>query len=151
MRVLGKQKDISGNTQHGAGQDIIAPPSATQPRQGWEEQFQRTARLGDDCLLDGENLMSVSNLNSSSKTNWERLDAMTDEEIDMSDSPPLTEEFFARAVWMMPGEPSPHPSVKIELALDPSLLAWFQAQGQDHGQRMQAALRLYAQAHQAVG
>ena len=95
--------------------------------------------------------MSVSNLNSSSKTNWERLDAMTDEEIDTSDSPPLTEEFFARAVWVMPGEPLPRPSVKVELALDPSLLAWFQAQGQDYEQRMQAALRLYAQAHQAVG
>lgn len=60
--------------------------------------------------------MSVSNLNSSSITNWERLDAMTDEDIDTSDSPPLTEEFFARAVWMMPGEPSPRPSAQTHQA-----------------------------------
>jgi len=46
--------------------------------------------------------MSVSNLNSSSRTNWERLDAMTDADIDTSDSPPLTEEFFSRATWRMP-------------------------------------------------
>lgn len=94
--------------------------------------------------------MSVSNLNSSSKTNWERLDAMTDEDIDTSDSPPLTEDFFRKAKWMMPGESSPRPAVKVELALDPSLLAWFQAQGQDYERRMQAALRLYAEAHQAA-
>ena len=39
-----------------------------------------------------------------SNTDWARLDAMTDEEIDTSDIPPLTEEFFARAVLRMPPE-----------------------------------------------
>ena len=34
---------------------------------------------------------------------------MTDDEIDTSDSPPLTEDFFARAQWMLPGEKSPRP------------------------------------------
>jgi len=47
---------------------------------------------------------SDGNLSAASKTNWERIDAMTDDEIDVSDSPPLTDEFFAKAKWLMPGE-----------------------------------------------
>ncbi len=86
-----------------------------------------------------------------SRTDWERLDALTDDEIDTSDSPPLTEEFFARAQWRQPGERLPIQTIKVELDLDPKILAWFQSQGQDYERRMQAALRLYAEVHQAVG
>jgi hypothetical protein len=32
-----------------------------------------------------------------SKTDWARVDAMTDEEINTSESPELTEQFFLRA------------------------------------------------------
>jgi len=42
-----------------------------------------------------------------SNTDWARLDAMTDDEIDTSDISPLTAEFFARAVLRMPPEPQP--------------------------------------------
>ena len=94
--------------------------------------------------------MKESNLNSSSKTNWERIDAMTDDEIDVSDSPPLSEDFFAKAKWLMPGESASRQTVKVEIELDPKILAWFQSQGQDYERRMQAALRLYAEAHQTV-
>jgi len=87
---------------------------------------------------------------SSSKTNWERLDALTDDEIDVSDSPPLPEDFFARAKWLMPGESASRQTVKVEIELDPKILAWFQSQGQDYERRMQAALRLYAEVHQAT-
>lgn len=97
--------------------------------------------------------MSTSS-ETSSRTNWERLDALMDEEIDTSDSPPLSKEFFAKAKWLMPGESLPHQrvreTVKVELDLDPQTLAWFQSQGQDYEQRMLAALRLYAEAHQAA-
>ena len=94
--------------------------------------------------------MKESNMNSSSRTNWERVDALTDEDIDTSDSPPLSEEFFAKAKWLMPGENMTRHTIKVELELDPKILAWFQSQGQDYERRMLAALRLYAEAHQAV-
>jgi uncharacterized protein (DUF4415 family) len=94
--------------------------------------------------------MKESSLNSSSKTNWERIDAMTNDEIDVSDSPPLTDEFFAKAKWLMPGESASHQTVKVEIDLDPKILAWFQSQGQDCERRMQAALRLYAEVHQTA-
>jgi len=41
-------------------------------------------------------------------TNLERFDAMTDEMIDTSDIPSLTQEFFATAKWRMP-----KPKVKV--------------------------------------
>lgn len=89
-----------------------------------------------------------------SRTNWDHLDVLMDEEIDTTDSPPLSEDFFAKAQWLMPGESLPRPTatekVKVGLELDPKILAWFQSQGQDYERRMLAALRLYAEAHQAV-
>lgn len=94
--------------------------------------------------------MKESNRSSSSKTNWERVDALSDEDIDTSDSPPLTDEFFAKSKWLMPGENMAHHTVRVELELDSKTLAWFQSQGQDYERRMLAALRLYAEAHQAV-
>lgn len=38
--------------------------------------------------------MSVNDSNNISRTDWTALEAMTDEEIDYSEIPPLTEEFF---------------------------------------------------------
>jgi hypothetical protein len=41
-------------------------------------------------------------MNSASKTDWARTDAMTDDDIDTSNIPPLTEEFFSKAKLRMP-------------------------------------------------
>jgi len=62
----------------------------------------------------------------------------------------MGKEFFAKAKWLLPGEGMPRQAAKIELELDPETLAWFQSQGQDYERRMGAALRLYAEAHQAT-
>ncbi len=68
---------------------------------------------------------------------------MTDEEIDTSDSPPLDDEFFARAQWRMPKR-----KTAVTLSVDSEVLKWFEAQGADFQQRFNAALKIYAQAHQ---
>lgn len=78
-----------------------------------------------------------------STCDWERVEAMTDDEIDMSDVPPLTAEFFQRARVRMP-------KAQITLQIDSDLLQWFEAQGDDYEQRMNAALRLYVEAHRAA-
>ncbi|MCL6540233.1 MAG: BrnA antitoxin family protein [Roseiflexus sp.] len=75
-------------------------------------------------------------------TDWARIDAMTDDEIDTPDIPPLTEEFFKRATVRLPRH-----AVTVTIQVDPDVLAWFKAQGEDYEQRMQAALRIYAEAH----
>ena len=81
-------------------------------------------------------------MNNSSETNWEMIENMTDETIDRAELPPLDDSFFDRATWRMPKEP-----VAVTVQLDPDLLAWFQALGNDYQQRMIAALRIYAEAH----
>lgn len=46
--------------------------------------------------------MNENFMNDISKTDWERVDALTEEEIDTSDIPPLTEEFFSKLQWWKP-------------------------------------------------
>ena len=85
--------------------------------------------------------MSAPDLKGLSKTDWARLDKMTDEEVDTSDIPELDDSFFERATLRMP-EP-----VSTTIEVDPEVLAWFKAQG-DSVKLMNAALRIYAEAHQ---
>jgi hypothetical protein len=40
-----------------------------------------------------------------SRTDWARIDAMTDKDINTSDIPPLTDEFFSKAKLRMPSRP----------------------------------------------
>lgn len=40
-------------------------------------------------------------MNNTSKTDWARIDAMTDHDIDTSDIAPLTEDFFCK-IWLLP-------------------------------------------------
>ncbi|MDJ0901041.1 MAG: hypothetical protein QNJ55_19745 [Xenococcus sp. MO_188.B8] len=68
---------------------------------------------------------------------------MTDEEIDTSDIPPLTDEFFAKAKLRLPT--SSNATVAVEV--DSETLEWFQQQGEAASKQMSAALRIYAAAH----
>ena len=68
---------------------------------------------------------------------------MTDEEIDTSDSPPLDDDFFARSEWRMPKK-----KTAVTLSVDSEVLKWFEGQGADFQHRVNAALKIYAEAHQ---
>ena len=87
--------------------------------------------------------MSARNLKQPSETDWARIDSMTEEENDTSDIPPLTDEFFATAEWRLPQR-----KTAVTLSVDDDVLAWFEAQGAEFQQRINAALRIYAAAHQ---
>ena len=80
----------------------------------------------------------TKNTSIPSETDWDRLDKMTDEEIDYSDIPPLREDFFANARLRMPA-----PKQAVTLRLDPDILSWFKAQGPGYQTRINAVLRLY--------
>ena len=79
-----------------------------------------------------------------SQTDWARVDALTDDEIDLSEVPELDESFFASAILRMPRSP-----IAVTLHVDPEVLAWFKAQGEAYEDRVNAALRIYAEAHEA--
>jgi uncharacterized protein (DUF4415 family) len=67
---------------------------------------------------------------------------MSDDEIDTSDIPPLTDDFFSKAKLRMPSSPLSTVAVRI----DPETLTWFQSKGEEAEQHMAAALRIYAEA-----
>jgi len=86
--------------------------------------------------------MNESNSKKPSETDIERFDEMTDDMIDTSDSPPLSEKFFQRATWRLPKA-----LVPLTVQVEPEVLAWFEAQGEKWERRAAAALRIYAEAH----
>ena len=86
--------------------------------------------------------MNASNLKKPSETDWTRIDEMKDEEIDTSDIPPLDETFFASAKLRMPEN-----KVPVTVNVDADVLEWFKAQGEEFQNRINAALRIYAEAH----
>ena len=86
--------------------------------------------------------MSANDLKRPSETNWAKVDAMTDEEIDTSDIPPLDEAFFANAKLRLPKG-----KVPVVISVDADVIEWFKAQGDEYQKLLNAALRIYAEAH----
>jgi uncharacterized protein (DUF4415 family) len=72
----------------------------------------------------------------------QRLRQMQDEEIDYSDIPALDDDFFERAVIVLP-----KPKASICIRLDQEVLDWFKAQGKGYQTRINALLRAYMEAH----
>lgn len=82
--------------------------------------------------------MSKNSTKDTSLTDWERVDALTDADIDTSDIPPLDDDFFANAELRMP-----EPKRVITIRLDADVLDWFKAQGGGYQTRINAVLRMY--------
>ena len=76
------------------------------------------------------------------KTDWSRLDAMKDSEIDYSDIPELTEDFFKKAIITMPPKKE-----QLTIRLDNDLLNWLKLQGRGYQTRINTILRAYMLAH----
>ena len=71
---------------------------------------------------------------------------MQDKDIDLSDSPELTPELFARAIVRRGLQPVPRKS-QLTLRLDQDVLEWFRKQGQGYQTQINALLRAYMNAH----
>jgi uncharacterized protein (DUF4415 family) len=86
--------------------------------------------------------MNASDLKQQSETDWAKVEAMADEEIDTSDIPPLDEAFFADAKLRLPKG-----KVPVVMSVDSDVMEWFKAQGEEYQHLINAALRIYAEAH----
>ncbi len=82
-----------------------------------------------------------------SATDWTRIDAMRDEDIDFSDSPELTPEMFARAIVRRGVQRRPK-KVQLTLRLEEDVLAWFRARGRGYQTQINDLLRAYMEAHE---
>jgi uncharacterized protein (DUF4415 family) len=81
-------------------------------------------------------------------TDWKRVDALRDEDIDLSDNPELTPEMFARAVVRRGLKPPPRKR-QLTLRVDEDVLKWFRAQGRGYQTQINALLRAYVEAHRS--
>ncbi|MEW6166871.1 MAG: BrnA antitoxin family protein [Pseudomonadota bacterium] len=90
--------------------------------------------------------MSKKPASKVSRTDWKRVDALRDEDIDLADNPELTPEMFARAVARRGLKPLPGKR-QVTLRIDADVLEWFRAQGRGYQTRINALLRAYVDAH----
>jgi uncharacterized protein (DUF4415 family) len=90
--------------------------------------------------------MSKSTISKKSQTDWERLEAMSDEDIDFSDIPELTPEMFAKAV-VRHGLKEKENKAQLTIRVDQDVLTWFKSQGRGYQTRINALLRAYMEAN----
>jgi uncharacterized protein (DUF4415 family) len=83
-----------------------------------------------------------------SGTDWKRLDAMTDDDIDLSDIPEITPEMFAKGIVRHGLKPVS--KRQLTLRLDSDVVDWFKQQGRGYQTKMNALLRAYMEEHKAA-
>ena len=88
--------------------------------------------------------MNANDSGSSSETNWERVDQMTDDEVDTSDVPSLDDAFFANAELRLPKG-----KVPVVVSVDEDVFQWFKSQGAEYQNLINTALRIYAEEHKS--
>lgn len=89
--------------------------------------------------------MKQDNIPFRSEIAWEKLDSMTDEEIDFSDSEEVTPELFAQDVAK-----SVQQKEQNIVYLDSDILNWFRAQGKGYQTRINETLRTYMTASEQI-
>jgi len=86
------------------------------------------------------------------KTDWTRIDALTDREIeraaktDPDAAPILDKQWFKTAKLVLPQR-----KVPISLRIDRDVVDWFKAHGDRYQSRMNAVLKAYVHAHRKAG
>ncbi len=91
--------------------------------------------------------MKKSNTTNKSETDWARIDAMKDEDIDFSDIPKVTPEMFARGV-LRKNLKTAVINGQETLAVDGDVIEFFKTQEHDYQTKINQLLRAYMEAQQ---
>jgi uncharacterized protein (DUF4415 family) len=91
--------------------------------------------------------MSKQNTSKKSQTDWARLDAMTDDEIDYSDIPPITEEMFRNGILGKGFKPLPKKNQE-NFPIDRDIIEYFKSMDFNYPSKINQLLREYMEAHQ---
>lgn len=86
--------------------------------------------------------MRKTNTTKTSRTDWEKLAAKPDAEIDTSEIAELDADFFRHAEVRMP-----QAKQMVSLRLDSDVLDWFKRQGKGYQTKINGVLRAYVEAH----
>ena len=90
--------------------------------------------------------MSQNSTSNKSQTDWDKLEDMSDDEIDFSDVEEISLELFARAVVRHGLKPVPKKE-QVTLRVDSDVLRWFRSQGKGYQTKINDLLRAYMNAH----
>ena len=91
--------------------------------------------------------MKKKHISRKSQTDWERVDKLTDNEIDFSENPEVTPEMFAKAILRKGLKPVVRKS-QVTIRIDNDVLTWFKKQGTGYQTRINSLLKAYKEAHQ---
>ena len=81
--------------------------------------------------------MSEQDMKKQSKTDWKKIEAMKDKDIDLSDIPELGDDFFEDAT-LWPGRKK-----QLTIRLDPDVVDFFKRKGRGYQSKINAVLRRY--------
>ncbi len=89
--------------------------------------------------------MKKKSTSTRSRTDFDRLDKMKDEDIDLSDAPEITPEMFAKAVVRRGLKP--RTKKQVTLRIDSDVLEWYKKQGRGYQTKINLLLRVYMNEH----
>lgn len=92
--------------------------------------------------------MSNKNSTKKSQTDWARIDAMTDEDIDFTDLPEITDEMWEKGVLQKGAKTNSLKSQEI-LIVDSDIIEFFKSEGRGYKSKINQLLRAYMESHQA--
>ena len=90
--------------------------------------------------------MSDKSISSKSETDWAKLNAMTDDDIDFSDCPEATSEQFANAI-VRHGLIERKNRAQATIQVDDDVLEWFKSQGQSYQAQINSLLRAHMESY----
>ena len=91
--------------------------------------------------MKGKTMQAGSEARTKGKTDFKRLRAMRDADIDYSDIPRLDESFWKAATLIMP-----EPKDRLTIRLDHDVVEWLKKNGRGYQTRINAILRSYMKA-----
>lgn len=91
--------------------------------------------------------MSKTNTLEKSQTDWARIDAMTDEDIDLSDIPEITEEMWENGTLLKNFKPIPRKNQE-NFPIDKDIIEFFKAQSFNYPAKINQLLRDYMEAQE---
>jgi len=92
--------------------------------------------------------MNNENSTKKSQTNWARIDAMTDEDIDFTDCPEVTGEMWENGILRKNFKPIPRKHQE-NFPIDRDIIEFFKSQDFNYPAKINQLLREYMEAHQA--
>jgi len=90
--------------------------------------------------------MKKKTISNKSQTDWKRVDAQNDEDIDLTETPEIPTEMFARAIVRRGLKKAPR-KTQLTLRIDSEVLDWYKRQGAGYQTKINALLRSYMEAH----